>query len=83
MFEIGFSELVLLGVIALIVIGPERLPEVATTAGHWLGRLQRLWTSTRLELEQKIPEIKVLPELKDLVKPSSLDNGTKPHRPFN
>ena len=38
MFDIGFSELLLVGVIALLVLGPERLPRVARTAGLWLGR---------------------------------------------
>lgn len=41
MFDIGFSEMVVIAVVALIVIGPERLPKVARTAGHLLGRLQR------------------------------------------
>lgn len=77
MFEIGFSELVLLGVIALIVLGPERLPEVATTAGRWLGQLQRLWAATRLELEQELRLHQ--PKLKKLVEPSSPENRTKPH----
>ncbi len=37
MFEVGFSELLLVGIIALVVIGPERLPGLARTAGVWLG----------------------------------------------
>ena len=41
MLDIGFSELVVIGVVALVVIGPERLPRVARTAGHLLGRFQR------------------------------------------
>ena len=41
MFDIGFSELMVIGVVALVVIGPERLPRVARTAGHLLGRFQR------------------------------------------
>ena len=41
MFDIGFSELMLIGIVALIVIGPERLPKVARTLGHLLGRAQR------------------------------------------
>jgi len=42
MFDIGFSELVVIGVVALVVIGPERLPKVARTLGHLFGRLPRL-----------------------------------------
>jgi len=47
MFDIGFSELVVIGVIALIVIGPERLPKVARTAGHLYGRMQRYVSAIR------------------------------------
>ena len=41
MFDIGLTELMVIAVVALVVIGPERLPKVARTAGHILGRLQR------------------------------------------
>jgi sec-independent protein translocase protein TatB len=41
MFDIGFSELLVIGIVALIVIGPERLPRVARTIGHLMGRMQR------------------------------------------
>ena len=40
MFDVGFGELVLVGVIALLVLGPERLPQAARTAGLWVGRLR-------------------------------------------
>ena len=41
MFDVSLSELMIVGIVALIVIGPERLPRVARTMGHLLGRLQR------------------------------------------
>lgn len=41
MFDFGFSELIVIGVVLLVVVGPERLPKVARTAGHLLGRVQR------------------------------------------
>ena len=41
MFDVGFSEILVIAVVALIVIGPERLPKVARTAGHLWGRMQR------------------------------------------
>jgi sec-independent protein translocase protein TatB len=54
MFDIGFSELLVIGVVALIVIGPERLPKVARTAGHLYGRLQRYVASVKSDISQEI-----------------------------
>lgn len=60
MFDIGFSELLVVGVVALIVIGPERLPRVARTAGHMLGRLQRYVGTVKSEIsrEMELDELK-------------------------
>lgn len=54
MFDIGFSELIIIGVVALIVIGPERLPKVARTAGHLYGRMQRYVSSVKSDISQEI-----------------------------
>jgi len=54
MFDIGFSELIVIGVVALIVIGPERLPKVARTAGHLYGRMQRYVSSVKSDISQEI-----------------------------
>ncbi len=54
MFDFSFGELVFLTVIALIVVGPEKLPEVVRTAGKWYGRLRRAMTSVRSEMEQHL-----------------------------
>jgi sec-independent protein translocase protein TatB len=54
MFDIGFSELLVIGVVALIVIGPERLPKVARTAGHLYGRMQRYVASVKTDISQEI-----------------------------
>jgi sec-independent protein translocase protein TatB len=54
MFDIGFSELVVVGVVALIVIGPERLPKVARTAGHLLGRIQRYAASVKADISREM-----------------------------
>ncbi|MGE5319806.1 MAG: Sec-independent protein translocase protein TatB [Hyphomicrobiaceae bacterium] len=54
MFDIGFSELVVIGVVALIVIGPERLPKVARTAGHLYGRLQRYVAAVKSDISREI-----------------------------
>jgi sec-independent protein translocase protein TatB len=54
MFDIGFSELVVIGVVALIVIGPERLPKVARTAGVLFGRLQRYVTQVKADINREM-----------------------------
>ncbi len=54
MFDIGFFELILIAIVGLLVIGPERLPETARSAGLWIGRLKRTLRDTRSELEQQL-----------------------------
>jgi sec-independent protein translocase protein TatB len=54
MFEVGFQELVLLFVIGLLVLGPERLPKVATHLGKWVGRARRTASHLRHQLEREI-----------------------------
>ncbi|MDH5511671.1 MAG: Sec-independent protein translocase protein TatB [Gammaproteobacteria bacterium] len=54
MFDIGFSELVAVSLIALIVLGPKRLPEVARTAGRWIGQLRRFMTDVKQDLDREI-----------------------------
>jgi sec-independent protein translocase protein TatB len=54
MFDIGFSELVVIGLIALIVLGPKRLPEVARTAGRWIGQLRRFIADVKSDLDREI-----------------------------
>jgi twin arginine-targeting protein translocase TatB len=54
MFEIGFSELVLLLVVALLVLGPERLPRFVRTLGFWLGKARRLMQSIKAEVEREL-----------------------------
>ncbi len=54
MFDVGFSELVLTALVALIVFGPERLPQAARTAGLWIGRFRRVLAETRREVEREL-----------------------------
>lgn len=54
MFDIGFSELLLIGVVALLVLGPERLPKVARTVGSLLGRLNRYVSQVKQDVERDI-----------------------------
>ncbi|WP_027079530.1 Sec-independent protein translocase protein TatB [Luteimonas mephitis] len=54
MFDIGFSELLVIAVIALLVLGPERLPKAARFAGLWVRRARAQWYSVRSELEREL-----------------------------
>jgi sec-independent protein translocase protein TatB len=54
MFDMGFTEVVLIGVVALVVIGPERLPGVAITVGKYVGRLKRFMTNVRADVESEL-----------------------------
>jgi sec-independent protein translocase protein TatB len=54
MFDIGFSELLVIGVVALVVIGPERLPKVARTLGHLFGRLQRYVAQVKSDINREM-----------------------------
>jgi sec-independent protein translocase protein TatB len=54
MFDIGFSELLVIGVVALVVIGPERLPKVARTLGHLFGRLQRYVSQVKSDINREM-----------------------------
>lgn len=54
MFDIGFSELLVIALVALIVIGPERLPKVARTLGHLFGRLQRYVAEVKADIDREM-----------------------------
>ena len=54
MFGISFSELLLVGLVGLLVLGPERLPGAARTAGLWVGRLKRSFNAIKNEVEREI-----------------------------
>lgn len=54
MFDVGFSELLLVALVALLVLGPERLPGAARTAGLWIGRLKRSFAAIKSEVEREI-----------------------------
>lgn len=62
MFDIGFTQLLLIGVVALVVLGPERLPRVARTVGHLLGRAQRYVGDVKSDIQREME----LDQIKDL-----------------
>lgn len=54
MFDIGFFELLVIAIVGLVIIGPERLPETARAVGLWLGRVKRSLRTTRSEIEKQL-----------------------------
>ena len=76
MFDVGFSELMVIAIVALVVIGPERLPKVARTAGLLFGRLQRYVNDVKADIsrEMQLDELKKMQaEMRDSVR--SFEHG--------
>lgn len=76
MFDIGFFEIIFIMVIALLVVGPERLPRIARTAGLWLGKMRGFVASVKADIDQELAtdELKkvlakqaAVPELEELI----------------
>lgn len=65
MFDIGFSELVLIALVALVVLGPERLPRAARLAGLWVRRARAHWYAVKSELEQELAADELRRSLRD------------------
>ncbi len=67
MFDIGFYELALIGILALVVLGPKRLPEAARTAGRWVGKLRAFISDVKQDIDREIEsgELADLRRLKD------------------
>jgi sec-independent protein translocase protein TatB len=70
MFDIGFWELILIAVVALLVIGPERLPKVARMAGLWMGRARRTLASVKEEIDRELRA----QELKEILEKQARSN---------
>ena len=64
MFDIGFAERVIIGVVSLLVIGPERLPSAIRTASLWLGKIRRGFNDIKQEVQQELHNDAVLQELR-------------------
>ena len=72
MFDIGFTELMVIGLVALVVIGPERLPRVARTLGHLAGRLQRYVADVKSDINREI-ELEDLKKMRDSMQQAASD----------
>lgn len=79
MFDISFTELMVIGVIALIVIGPERLPKVARTVGHLLGRAQRYVNDVKSDIRREV-ELDELRNLRNEMQDAARSFETSIHR---
>jgi sec-independent protein translocase protein TatB len=79
MFDIGFSELMVIALVALIVIGPERLPKVARTAGHLLGRLQRYVNDIKADINREM-QLEELRKLQQQMEQSAREVETSIHK---
>lgn len=64
MFDIGFTELVIVAIVGLLVIGPERLPGAIRTGSVWLSRIRRGFSDIKREVEQELHNDAVMQELK-------------------
>lgn len=78
MFDIGFTELMVIGLVALIVIGPERLPRVARTVGHLAGRLQRYVADVKADINREM-ELEELRKMRDSVQQAATEIETSVH----
>ncbi|MDF2446304.1 MAG: tatB [Moraxellaceae bacterium] len=63
MFDVGFSELLLLAIVALVVLGPEKLPHAARIAGAWVGRIRRTISTMQSEIEREVATQEVRTQL--------------------
>ena len=64
MFDVGFSELIIIAIVALLVLGPERLPKAARLAGLWVRKARAQWYSVKAELEAELANEQLRRELK-------------------
>src|SRR5882672_8005070 len=75
MFDVGFSEIMVIAVVALIVLGPEKLPKTARTLGHLFGRLQRYVADVKADINRELA-IEDMKKLQAEVKSAAADFET-------
>ncbi len=86
MFDVGFTELLVLALVALLVLGPERLPRAARMAGLWVRRAKASWYSVKAELERELADEELKRSLKDATRElreagDALRDGLRPPSP--
>ncbi len=70
MFDVGFSEILMVGLVALLVIGPEKLPKAARIAGYWLGKTRSTIASVKADIKQELHA----EEMRQLLKQADISN---------
>ena len=80
MFDVGFTELFLLLVVGLVVLGPERLPKVARTLGLWVGRARAMYTNVRSDIEREL-ELEELKRAREAIRQQLAEDATGPIKP--
>ena len=85
MFEIGFSELMLVGIVALLVFGPDKLPGLARNVGLWTGRIKRMIGSVQQDVQRELAKAdeltRILEEQKQIVERHLILDDSKPTVP--
>lgn len=79
MFDIAFSELIVIGIVALIVIGPDKLPKIARTTGHLLGRAQRYVNDVKSDIDREL-HLEDLQKLQDEIRQNTPHGQSAPYK---
>lgn len=83
MFDVGFSELVLMAIVALVVLGPEKLPHAARVAGAWVGRIRRTVSNMQAEIEREVSAQELRERLqKEIDAANAMANEADLQQPF-
>lgn len=79
MFDIAFTELIVIGIVALVVIGPDKLPKIARTAGHLLGRAQRYVNDVKSDIDREL-QLQDLKKLQDEINQHTQHGQSTPYK---
>jgi len=77
MFDVGFTEVTLIAIIALVVVGPKRLPQLAKTAGFWVGRARKTLSDVKRDIDREMDQAE-LRDVRDSIESakSEIDTAT-------
>ncbi|HVL01262.1 MAG TPA: Sec-independent protein translocase protein TatB [Dongiaceae bacterium] len=77
MFDIGFFELVLVGIVALVVLGPDKLPHAVRMTGAWMGRMRRLVANVRDEFEREVNLHEMEQRIREQLEKAGIEDARK------